>query len=69
MVTSSGSLFGKGMVLAFALHLSIDQIVDLTEMKSFDNWFKNLPFRLNFNQAQTYWVVSLLIVLIIGLLM
>jgi len=69
MISSSGSLFGKGLVLAFALHLSVDQIVDLTEIKSFDNWFKNLPFRLDLKQSQTYWIISLLIVLIFGLLM
>ena len=31
VVTSSGSIFGQGLVLAFALHLSIDQIVDISE--------------------------------------
>jgi hypothetical protein len=31
MMTSSGSVFGIGVVLAFSLHLIIDQVVDLTE--------------------------------------
>ncbi|KKU09916.1 MAG: hypothetical protein UX13_C0026G0032 [Candidatus Woesebacteria bacterium GW2011_GWB1_45_5] len=69
MISSSGSLFGRGLVLAFALHLSVDQIVDLTEMQSFDNWFKNLPFRLDLKQSQIYWVITLLIVLVFGFLL
>ncbi len=36
VVTSSGSLFGKGLVLSFSLHLLIDQMNGLTEMENFD---------------------------------
>lgn len=69
MMSSSGSLFGRGLVLSFALHLSVDQIVDLTELGSFDNWFTNLPVRLDLKQSQIYWLISLLIVLIFGFLL
>lgn len=69
VVTSSNSLFGKGLVLAFSLHLLIDQIVDLMEMESFDNWTKNSPFNLDINRAKLYWLSALILLCIIGILL
>jgi hypothetical protein len=68
-MSSSSSLFGKGLVLSFALHLSIDQLVDLTEMKSLSNWFKFLPISLDLNKSKIYWASGLLLVLVMGFLM
>ena len=64
--SSSGSLFGKGLVLSFALHLLVDQIVDLTETGSFDNWQKDLPFKFDLDKAKIYWLVNLILVLGFG---
>jgi len=66
MMSSSGSLFGQGLVLSFALHLSVDQIVDLTEMGNLSNWFKNLPFSLDLKQSQIYWLTSTALVVLFG---
>ncbi|HJY98346.1 MAG TPA: hypothetical protein VJ227_01380 [Patescibacteria group bacterium] len=66
MLSSSGSLFGKGMVLAFALHLSIDQLMDLTELKGLGNWMKYLPFSLDYEKSKFYWLGSTLLLLIFG---
>ena len=68
MVTSS-SVFGKGIVLAFALHLIVDQIVDLTELNSFDNWLKDSPIKLDFQKAKIYWAVNTAVLLIFGFLL
>jgi len=68
VVTSSGSLFGKGMVLAFSLHLLIDQIVDLNELKSFDNWLKYSPWYLDVTKAKLFWLVMLILTLLFGVL-
>lgn len=68
IITSSGSLFGKGIVLAFSLHLLIDQIVDLMEMNSFDNWLKDSPWYLDLTKAKLYWLVILILTLIFGVL-
>ena len=46
VVTSSGSLFGRGLVLAFLLHLIIDQLVDLREMGNLNNWIVGFPISL-----------------------
>lgn len=67
VMSSSSSLFGKGLVLAFSLHLLIDQIVDLTELESFENWQKNLPFRMEISKAKLYWLVVLIVTILIGL--
>lgn len=67
MMSSSSSLFGKGLVLAFSLHLLIDQIVDLMELETFDNWQKNLPFEVDLDKAKIYWLVMLIVTIIIGL--
>ncbi len=69
MMSSSGSYFGRGLVLAFALHLSIDQIIDLTELKSFENWLKNSPFYLNLRNAKIYCLATILLLCILGFLL
>ena len=66
VMSSSGSLFGQGLVLSFALHLSVDQIVDLTEVGNLNNWFKDLPFSLDPKQSRTYWIVTTIMVLLFG---
>jgi hypothetical protein len=69
MMSSSGSFFGRGLVLSFALHLSVDQIIDLTELKSFDNWLKNLPIYISFGSAKIYCAITILLVCIFGFLL
>lgn len=66
MLSSSSSLFGRGMVLAFALHLSIDQIMDLTDLGSFDNWVKMFPVQLDLKNAKIYTFASILLVCLFG---
>lgn len=68
MVTSS-SLVGKGIVLAFFLHLIIDQIMDLTELGTLDNWMKNSPIRLDYRGSKIYWTVGLAALLVFGFLL
>jgi hypothetical protein len=68
VVSSSGSIFAQGLVLSFALHLAIDQIVDLEELGNLDNWFKNLPFRLDVKQSQVYWIIAAVITVTLGLM-
>jgi hypothetical protein len=69
IMSSSASLFGKGLVLSFALHLSVDQLVDLTEMKVLSNWTKNLPINLDLKKSKIYWLAGVLLVCAMGLLM
>jgi len=69
MLSSSSSLFGRGMVLAFALHLSIDQMMDLTDQGSFDNWLKMFPIRLDPKNAKIYTLTMILLVCLFGFLL
>ena len=69
LMSSSSSLFGKGLVLSFALHLSVDQLVDLIEMKSLINWLKFLPISLDLPKSEIYWSAGVLLVLVMGFLM
>src|SRR5258706_3522351 len=60
MISSSSSLFGRGLVLAFALHLSIDQIMDLTDIGTFDNWVKMFPIKFDYKKAKIYTFTTIL---------
>jgi hypothetical protein len=68
-MTSSTSIFAKGLVLSFALHLSVDQMIDLVEIKNLDNWKRYLPIDLNLRQSQIFASVGTVLVLIMGLAM
>lgn len=39
IITSTTDLLGRGLVLAFLLHLLVDQFVDYVENKNLDSWF------------------------------
>lgn len=69
LMSSSASIFGKGLVLSFALHISIDQLVDLVDMKNLDNWLKFLPVSLDLTKSKIFWSAGMLLVLIMGFLM
>ena len=69
ILSSSASLFGRGLVLSFALHLSVDQLVDLTEMKVLSNWTKGFSIDLDLKKSKIYWLTGVLLVSAMGLLM
>ncbi|MCJ7805760.1 hypothetical protein MUP46_03930 [Patescibacteria group bacterium] len=69
VVTSSGSVFGRGIVLAFMLHLIVDEVVDLMETNGLINWFRQTPIVLNKNQANLYLAANAGILLLFGFLL
>lgn len=69
VITSSGSLLGRGLVLAFALHLLVDGAVDLIETQNLANWFKKLPVTLDQEQIRWYLVANIAVLLIFGFLL
>lgn len=69
ILSSSGSQLGRGLVLSFMLHLSVDQFIDLKNTNSLSNWFKNLPFALDLNKSKIYWMATTSLIVIIGLVM
>lgn len=64
VITSSGSFLGRGLVLAFTLHLLVDQFIDYFELGNLENWTSNLPFKLGKEKVVTYWAVLSLVFII-----
>ena len=69
VVTSTGSLLGRGMVLAFSLHLLVDQAVDLMELGNLNTWVKFLPLKVEEDKHKLYWFGALTLLLIFGFLL
>lgn len=67
VITSSGSILGSGIVLAFLLHLLIDQVMDLVETGSVNVWFERFPFQLDSEQKRYYLVANGLIILVLSI--
>jgi hypothetical protein len=65
VITSSGSLFSRGIVLAFSLHLLVDQVVDLVETGNMNNWTGGYV-ELSNKQAKIYWSIMFLVLLLFG---
>ena len=68
VVTSSGSMFGRGLVLSFSLHFLVDQAKDFRE-GNWNRWLHQLPFVFNKRQLNLFWWTVLVILLIFGFLM
>ncbi len=68
VVTSSGNIFGMGLVLAFSLHFLVDQLVDMGE-GTWKRWLHRLPFDLDKSQFKTYWWIILALVSLFGFFM
>jgi hypothetical protein len=69
VLTSSGSIFGAGLVLAFSLHLLIDQIIDFTKLGSLRNWFTKILIDLDKDQQRWYVLAIGAAILIFGFLL
>lgn len=68
VLSSSGSVLGRSLVVSFMMHLSIDQFLDLKNMGNLDNWFKYLPFKLDYNQSKFGWIATTSLVLLVGMM-
>lgn len=66
MMSSSNSLFGRGLVLTFSLHLSVDQIADILEFGNIKNWLAPWSLGLNGDNTKIYWFLMLSLTLIFG---
>lgn len=66
MMTSSGSVFGIGVVLAFSLHLIIDQVTDLVERGGIENWFTKFSLNLNLKGQKWYLASQVALLCLFG---
>lgn len=69
IVTSSGSYLGRGIVLAFSLHLLIDQIIDFMETGSLSNWLRQVNVAFTKGQRRWYLILNVFVLLVFGFLL
>lgn len=69
VISSSGSLMGRGLVLAFSLHLIIDQLLDLMKIDNLDNWFRQVSIQLEKEKYMFYWLGNVILLLLFGLVL
>lgn len=58
VMMSNTNLFGWGLVLAFSLHLLVDQIQDYRKFGSLDNWFNSTKLGLT-GQSQRLYLLAI----------
>ncbi len=68
IISSSNSLFGWGLALAFTLHLLVDQAIDLMRGDDLSTWFRDVPFEIDADQRKLFFGVNLVILLFLGLI-
>lgn len=66
VVSSSNSLLGRGIVLAFSLHLLVDQYLDFQQLGSLSSWFKNLKVSLDREKTVFYWAAMAVVLIVFG---
>jgi len=67
VLTSSGSIFGRGLVLGFSLHLFSDQINDLRNKGTIQSWFGGTNMTLSENKRFYYILAVIVVICILGL--
>lgn len=66
VVSSTGSLLGRGLVLGFLLNLVVDQGLDLQKTSALENWFGQLKLNLTREQAVFYVLGNLLVIIVLA---
>lgn len=56
VVSTSGSLFAVGLVIAFSLHLLVDQFTDLMKLENLNIWFRSVNLEMNKEKSLFYWL-------------
>lgn len=69
VITSSGGLLGRGIVLAFLLHFAVDQFIDFRQTGNLNNWTAKFNLNLDLTQTRAYLISSFVVVLLFGILL
>lgn len=67
VVTSGGSLFGLGLVLGFALHLTLDYAMIIVHKEDPGYWFRKINIKLTDSQYGWYLMGNILLLVVFGL--
>lgn len=68
ILSSSSSLLAIGIVLGFSIHLSVDQLADITGIKNLDNWGNLIPFEFRKKYSPLYVFASFIVIFLMGIL-
>lgn len=68
VVSSSGSVFGRGLVTAFTLHLIVDQLIDRKTFGNLDNWFSQIGIILPADRVNIYLVANFILLGVVALI-
>ncbi len=66
VATSTDSLFGRGLVLSFFLHLLVDQLLDHTEGGGAQNWFRGVLANFEGSKKRLYYLTIIAAFLVIS---
>lgn len=66
LATSSSSLFGIGIVLAFLLHMVVDEVADFMDRGNIDKWFTDFPIPTDSKKRFWFLVANLVVVISLG---
>ena len=69
VVSSSGSLFGRGVVMGIMLHILIDQFMDFQEIGNLSRWRQKTSLKLEKDQEVFLWLIVCLFVLLFAFIL
>jgi len=69
VISSSGSIFVSGIVIAFSLHLIVDQLIDIFDIKTLSGWGSLFSSDLSYRNSKLYVLGAFLLLFVIGFLM
>lgn len=67
VTTSSGSLFGRGLVIAFLLHLMVDIYEEFRLKGNLANWTHNLPLMMDTRKSKILLATTATIIIFISI--
>lgn len=67
VLSSSSNLFGRGLVIAFMLHLTVDQIIDFVNVGDINHWLAKLNFKLQREQVIIFLSLQVVILAVLSL--
>lgn len=69
VLSSSGSMFGRGLVYGFSLKLLLGQVLQYLEKKEIGKWFTEMPFSMDQHKTKVYLYANGLVLLIFTLML
>ncbi len=69
ILTSSSSLFGRGLVYGFSLKLLVEQMISFINTKRIDGWFSEMQISMDAHKTKAYLYANGLVLLIFTLML